>query len=908
MPREPRIPGLRRVLRIREGRIERDVEDEIAFHLESRVRELIARGQPEAAARRHAEAEFGDLTAARRELAAVDRHRRRRERAARWLDTGAQDLRHAVRSLRRSPAFTLAAVLTLVIGIGASVAMFAVLNGVLLRPLPFGHPERLVAASFDMPPIRLAHQPQSAPTYFTIQRLARTLEGIGVYREGEVNVAEPGGAAEPERVASARITATLLPVLQTAPLIGHAFTEAEDRPGAPPVMLIAEGMWRTRFGADPGIVGRKVDVNGVGREIVGVMPAGFHFPSAATAIWYPLQLDPVNPPPAAFAFGGVARLKPGVTAADAERDFATVLPRAAEEVPLFVPGISTQQIMDQVKPVPVVVPLRSEITGGIAGTLWMVAAAAALLLLVASANVANLGLVRADARQRELAVRAALGAGRARVLLYFLAESAVLAFVAAGLGLALAAAAVRALVAAGPAGIPRLAEVHIDARTVLFTFAVAALVAAGCSLLPALRAGRGGLSLSGGERGGTAGRVQHRVRGGLVAAQIALALVVLAGSGLLLRTFERLRAVRPGWNPDRVASFWVSLPPARYQGDSSVVQFHARLVARVAALPGVAAVGLTSRLPLEAHGVNHNPLYPEDDPSYASKLPPLQLISAVNPEYFRAIGIPLVAGRTFARMEGQREGDAIVSQSTARFFWNDSTGAGALGKRFRALPTSRWYTVIGVVGDTRDTALTGPPSQAVYFPVTAEPGSVLAQGQRTMALVVRTTGDPEAIAPAVQRAVRELDPTLPVFDVRPMTAVFGAATAQLAFVILILGGAAAVTLILGAVGLYGVLAYVVTLRTRELGIRMALGASPRAVAAAMARYGIALTGAGIAGGLALFVPAARFLRARLFGVAASDPLTLAGSALILLVVALLASWVPARRAARVDPAEALRAQ
>jgi putative ABC transport system permease protein len=907
MPREPHIPGLRRVVRLPDSRIERDVDDEITFHLESRIRELMARGQPEEMARRNAGAEFGDLRASRRELAAVDRQRRRRERVARWLDAIAQDLRYAVRSLRRSPGFTIAAVLTLAIGIGASVAIFALVNGVLLRPLPYGNPDRLVGAWHDMPSIGLSHAPQAAATYFTYQRLAHSIEGIGVYNEGEMNVVEPGGGGEPERVTIAWLSATLIPVLQVAPVLGHAFTDADDRPNAPPVMLIGETMWRSRLAADPKVIGRKLDVNGVSREIVGVMPAGFRFPATTTQLWIPLQLDPVDPPPSAFDYGAVARLKPGVTVADAQRDFAGVLPRAAELVPKFVPGISTQQIMDQVHPRPVLVPLRADITGGIARTLWMVAAAAALLMLVACANVANLTLVRADAHQRELAVREALGAGRKRVILHFLAESAVVAGVAGLLGLAAAAAAVRALVSAGPASIPRLTEVNIDTTTVLFTVVVAVLVAIVCSVLPALRANRGHLALREGGRSGTAGRLQQRVRGGLVAAQIALALVVLAGSGLLMRTFERLHAVRLGYDPGLISTFWIAPPAARYRTDTSVVRFYARLVDRVAALPGVGVVGLTSRLPLESHGVNQNPLYPEDDPSYATKLPPLQLFTAVNGDYFRAMRIPLLAGRTFERMEAQRNGEAIVSRSTARFFWKDSTGIVALGKRFRPLPTGDWYTVIGVVDDVRDTALVGPSSKVVYFPETLEKGR-LEQTRRTMALAIRTTGESTSITAAVARAVRELDATLPIFDARTMTAVLSAATAQLTFIIWVLGGAAVVTLVLGAVGLYGVLAYVVTLRTRELGIRIALGASPNVVALAMMRYGIGLTSVGIGCGLVFFALVARFLHSLLFGVAASDPLTLGGSVLMLVAIATLASWVPARRASRVDPADALRAE
>jgi putative ABC transport system permease protein len=908
MADEPRIPGLRRVVRLPSGRIERDVDDEIAFHIDSRVRELMERGQPEREARRQAELEFGDLGASRRELAAVDRHRARRERAGRLLAAARQDVGYAVRSLRRSPAFSITAVLTLAIGIGATVAIFALVNGVLLRPLPFGNPDRLVAAYHDLPAVNMGHQPQTATTYFTYQRLAHTIEGIGVYLDGDVNVAEPGSSVAPERLRSAKVSATLIPVLRVAPIIGRVFTSDDDRPGASPVMLIGEGMWRTRFSANRAVLGRKIDVDGVTREIVGVMPERFRFPSAATKLWIPLQLDPANPPNTAFAYPGIARLEPGVTLADAQRDFASVLPRWPELFPNFVPGITTKAIMAQTHPAPSIVPLKSEMTAGFARTLWMVAAAAVLVLLVACANVANLTLVRAEARQRELAVRRALGAGRARLAMHFVAECAVLAATAAALGLTAAIVTIRSLVRAGPAAIPRLAEVSIDTRTVLFTVGISALVALACSIIPSLRMGRGSLALREGGRGDTAGRAQRRLRSGLVAAQIALALVVLAGSGLLMRTFQHLHAVRPGFDAERVSTFWLSLPPSRYKGDTVVVQFYSRLVDRIAAIPGVESVGLTSRLPLEDHGIDPNPLYPDDDQSYTRKLPPLQLQTAVNADYFRAVRIPLLAGRNFGPMEAQRADEAIVSRSTARSFWKDSTGLAALGKRFRPLPTGRVYTVIGVVADVRDTSLAAAPAQITYFPEALEEGNALKRTKRTMALVVRATNEPAALGTEMQRAVREIDPTLPVFDARPMAAIVSGATAQLTFIILILGGAVVVTLVLGAIGLYGVLAYVVTLRTRELGIRIALGATPAEVALGLMQYGIALALIGTAFGLAIFALVARSLRTLLFGVATTDPVTLVGSALVLLAIAGLASWVPARRASRLDPANVLRAQ
>ncbi len=819
-------------------------------------------------------------------------------------------LRHAWRSLRRTPVFTVTAALTLVIGFGAAIAIFAVVNGVLLRPLPYGNPDRLVGAWHDLPPLDLKKANQTASTYLTYRKLARTIEGIGIYSEGAANVAAIGGDGEPQRIAAAWITVDVIPVLQVSPILGRAFTDEEDRPKAPDVVIISESMWRSRFGADPRAIGRTMDVGGLTRQIVGVMPRRFRYPAAETQLWLPMQLDPAALS-GGFNYNGVARLRSGVSATDAQREFTAVLPRIVELFPNFAPGVSTQMLMDQAKPTPVLVPMHTDVTGGIAKTLWMVAAAAALVLLVACANVTNLILVRADGRQRELAVREALGAGRARVMLHFLAESAVLTAVAGIVGFGVAWLAVRALVAAGPVQIPRLAEVRVDAAAALFTVAIVVLVAALCALIPALRIGRARLSnaLREGGRGGTAGRARQRIRGALVAAQVALALVVLAGSGLLLRSFQRLHAVKPGFDPQNVSTLWLSLPRSRYVNDSATARFYAQLMDRVSALPGVHDAGVTSRLPLTSNGMNQNPFYPEDDPtSFVNKIPPLQIFTTTDGGYFKAMGIPLIAGRVFDRLGVQRGSEAIISRKTAEQFWKDSTGQRALGKRFRDLPGGPLYTIIGVVGNARDTALATPPSPTVYFPQAVDANPNFSQAARTMAVVVRSAADPASVTRAVQRVVRELDPTLPTFDVRSMRAVFSASMAQLTFTMLILGSAAGVTLLLGAIGLYGVMAYAVTLRTRELGVRIALGAQPRSVAAMITKQGIALTAVGVAVGLALFTLAAGFLRSFLFGVAASDPATLIGASLLLVGIAGLASWVPARRAARVDPAEALRAE
>jgi predicted permease len=553
--------------------------------------------------------------------------------------------------------------------------------------------------------------------------------------------------------------------------------------------------------------------------------------------------------------------------------------------------------------------MRDDVVGDIKKTLWMVAATAALVLLVTCANVANLLLVRADGRHRELSVRAALGAGQARVIALFFEESAILAALSSILGLGAAAIAIKLLVSAGPAQIPRLSEIRIDWIVVVFTIVVAILVAAACSAIPALRFIRAG-SLSGlreGGRSGTVGAQRQRARGLLVAAQMAFALVVLAVSGLLMRSFSRLHAVKPGFAVDGVATVWLSAPNLRYPKDSSVVQFYTQLTERIAQLPGVRDVGVTSRLPLEMRGIDMDPIWIEGDEAATQRVPPLQMYTTVDAGYFRAMSIPLIAGRTFDRIDRQHYNEAIISVATAKHFFHDSTGRSAIGKRFRQLPGTPWHTIIGVVGDTRDTSLAAAPTRTVYFPESVSTDTVINQLARTMAIVARTSGDVAGTTRAIQQTIREFDPTLPTFDARSMRAAADASIAQLSFTMVVLGVAAGVTLILGVVGLYGVIAYVVTLRTRELGVRIALGAQPSAVATMVTMQGLALSGVGIAVGLGLVVLVARFLRSFLFEVAPTDPTILGSATLILVAFALLASWIPARRAAKVNPLEALRA-
>ena len=817
-------------------------------------------------------------------------------------------LAYAWRSLARAPLFSASVILTLTIGIGSAAAIFAVVNAVLIRPLPYGHPDRLVGASFDMPALSLTHAQLTAGTYRTFKQFAHTIEGIAIYKDGSTSVADPTGAGDPERLSVGFTTASTFSLLEVRPLLGRTFSEAEDTPRGPSVAVISEGLWRSRYGADRGIVGKSLMVAGKSTQIIGVMSAQFRFPSADTKLWLPLQLDPNDPYPGGFNYNAVARLKPGVTIDAAQRDFTNVLPRVVELSPNLAPGVPMQMVLTQAKPAPRLTPMRDDVVGEVSHTLWMVAATALLVLLVTCANVANLLLVRADARHRELSVRAALGAGRRRVLAHFFTESALLAAVSAVFGLGVAALGIRALVDAGPAQIPRLTEVRVDTAAVAFTVIVGALVAFACSVIPAIRFMRSDpiSGLRDGGRGGTIGAHRQRARSALVAAQMAFALVVLSASGLLLRSFQHMRAVRPGFDAEGVATLWLSLPSQRYASDTSVVQFYSRLANRAAQLPGVTAVGLTSRLPLGDNGMNEDPFYLEGETASLSKIPPLEVYVTVDSGYFGSMGIPVVAGHGFDAMERQHGEEAVISQEAAKMFFHDSTGRTALNRRFQELPNGVWHTVVGVVGSVRDTSLTAPPMRMVYRPESYGGDKVDGQLSRTMALVARTRGDIAATTRAMQRIVHDADPTLPTFDVRSMRATVDASTARLTFTMIILAVAAGVTLILSVIGLYAVIAYVVTLRTRELGVRIALGAQPRGVAVMVTRQGLMLCGAGVAVGLVLVAVSARFLRAFLFEVTPSDPAALGAAATLLIVFAFLASWIPARRAARVNPIEALR--
>ena len=827
---------------------------------------------------------------------------------------GRNEVRYVLRSLSRSPLFTATVVLTLALGIAATTAIFGIVNAVLLRPLPYPGSDRLVEPYHTLLGIGIPYAAQSRGTYFHYARTARTLQSIAVWAPSTVNLADMSGSNEPERVHAARITATLLPTLRVQPERGRGFTPSEDLPKGDRVALISDGLWHRRFGGDPAILSRDVRIDGNGYRIVGVMPAGFHYPDALVELWIPLQLDPGARDAEGFGMGGVARLAPGATVESAQRELNAQLARLPESYPNIYPGLPMSQLLEQAKAHALARSLRDSVVGNFGSVLWVVAATVCLVLLVTCANVVNLLLVRAQGRAREIAVRTALGATQGRLLALLVIEAGVLAIAGAVIGLGLAELTTRALLRTGFTSFPRWNEIGVDGASFAFTLGITLVVALTCSVFPALRyrAMRFTSLLREGGRTGTVGRERHRAQRTLIVVQVALALLLLAGCGLLTRTVSQLSKIKPGFDPSHTLAFTVSLPPGQFPKLASVPQFYLDAIDRIRALPGVEASGAVSKLPLQG-GAPLAPVYVEKFPVPPGTLSQVFPFPTATAGYFKAMHIRLIAGRLIPEaLPISAPPEVVVSRSFAEHYWHDSTGQRALGERIRISVAERvpWATIVGVVESVRDTSLVAPPLAEVYFPVRpldpAAPDSLQPFTARVMTIVVRTRGDPLTLVGAVRREIRAVNESVPIFDVEPMTAVLERVSAQTHFALIALGVSAAITLVLGALGLYGVIAYVVSLRTRELGLRMALGAEPSAVLALVLRDGITLAFIGIAAGLAAFAIVGRFLRGLLFGVAASDPVTLIGVVLIVVIVAAVASWLPAWRASRIDPLEALR--
>ena len=821
------------------------------------------------------------------------------------MTSAVREIRYAWRRLRRAPAFAITATLTLALGIGATTAVFTVVNAVLLRPLPYERSEELVDLSHTVQLSGVNQVRQSDALFLLYRRTSRSFSGMGAYTDGAVSLDSDGRrGTEAERATAGYITADVLRVLQVSPLRGRNFLESEDRPRGPSVVLVGERLWRHRYGSDPNIIGRRIAVDGVSREVVGVMREDFRFPVADAELWVPLALDPAKTEPGSFNYSAVGRLAPNASPAGAAAELTRILPRVVTEFP----SVLSLSMLEQAHVRAIVTPLRDVIVGDIGRVLWVVLGTVGFVLLIACANVANLFLVRAEARQKELAVRAALGAERRELLAPLATEGVVLGLAGGAAGLALAVPGVRLLQSLGNGiDIPRLAEIGVDGRVLAFTLAVTAIAALGFSLLPMLRVGSLRLvtALKDLGRSATVGRDRHRVRMALVVSQVALALLLLAGSGLMARSFARLRAVSSGVDPANVLTFRIATPDARYKTSADRFRLYESVEAELGALPGVQSAGGTSWLPLTEMGHSNGGIWVEDHPTPKGGVPAVHDEINTTAGYFKTMHIPLLAGRWFATIDPTRPPlEALVSRSFAQRYWKN---ASPIGKRLHAGVTDQWHTIVGVVGDVRIEGLDQEPAQTVYFPTIDLQDTVLyAPGAFTF--VVRGGGDPEALTTAVRGVLRRLAPAVPIFALQPMTAVVTRASARTSFTLLMLGIASGAALLLGAIGIYGVISYMVSLRTREIGVRMALGAAPAEIGRMVSRQGLTMAATGVGIGLIAALLLTRYLRALLFEVSPTDPLTLGSVSLALLVVALAASWLPARRAARVEPAVALRSE
>ncbi len=808
--------------------------------------------------------------------------------------------RSVVRRLRRDPLFTLVTVATLGIAIGANAAIFSVANAVLVRPLPFPESQRLVGLWHTAPGIDLAEFELAEDTFLVYRKRNRVFEDMAIYAPGTVNLT---AGASSEEIRSAVVSASLFDVLRVSPELGGLFAAPERRDTEPSVLL-SHALWQRRFGADPKVVGRTIEIDGASHTVAGVMPASFHFPNRDTELWSDLEIDPARPGTGNFSYQAVARLRPGFELTDAAADLSALVAKVPEEYPS---SHLTAGIIDSARVAVVVEPLRDVVVGDVSDVLEFLLASAGAILLIACANVANLFLARAEARQQELAVHAAVGATSGHLARALLAESTVLAFAGAALGLVLAAAGVRALVTLGPQDIPRLDEITVDGAVFAATLGLALLCALCCAVLPAWRGLPNlGLALKEGGRTATVGRARHRTRHVLVVAQIALALVLLVTSGLMALSFRELRRVDPGFTAAGVLTLHLSPPEADYPGTDAAAAFHQEVLERIRSLPGVEAAAGVSHLPFDDNPLQQTHMF-EDYPSEPGEMPPLLTTRLVAPGYFETLEIPLLAGRTFARADLEQPTAAVViNDALARRFWGDES---PIGKRLapETVGPGVWYTVVGVVGSCRQASLDKEPQNSVYYPLVsrAAPGGRDMHPLRGLDLVIRTSVAPASVIDVVRAAVWEVDATVPVARVRTLEKIVQGESARSALTLLLLLAAAVVAMGLGAVGLYGVVSYVVSLRTHEIGVRMALGADRSGVRGMVLRQGLVLALFGVVAGLAGAYALNRPLASLLYGVSPRDPVTFAAVAAFVLTVAMFATYLPAQRAASVDPLEAL---
>ena len=872
---------------------EAEIVDELSQHLEDRWRELTSGGTSPDEATRLALAEFRGSNLLSAHMAALRQARQPppltpAAPTAHALTGIWQDLRYALRMAVRRPGFSAGAILTLALGIGATTAIFSVVYGVILKPLPFHESTRLVSLMHRAPGINVPLVNHGPATFFTYRDHQRVFEGIGAWESIDVSIT---GRGDPEQVEALSVSDTTLPQLRVQPLLGRLFNAEDDKPGTPLRAVLTHGYWQRRFGGAPAVIGQFVEVDGAAAEIIGVLPSSFRFLRTDPALLLPMQLERADAAGVEFDFHVLSRLKPGVAIDDANADVARM-------IPLLPEGFADLRMEPNVR------PLADDVIGDVGQVLWILLAAVSVVLLIACGNVANLFLIRAEARQQELAIRAALGASRGRLARVLLSESILLSLAGGALGVVLARAVILLLRHLAPAELPRIDEIAIDPPVLLFTLGLSVLSGILFGLAAIVRFARpGAAALKEGGRGASDAPGRHRTRNTLAVAQIALALMLMVVSGLMIRTFLAMRDVHPGFTePAAVQTFRIAVPPRLAPDARQFARTHENIAERLAAVPGVTSVGISSSITMDGED-NANPMYVEGVAVPEGQLPPLRRFKSVAPGYFETMGNPVVAGRAITWTDVYEARPVVViSENLAREHWGDPSRA--LGRRVRGDETRPWREIVGVVGSERDDGVNHPVTAVVYWPMLND-----TYPRRTFAYAVRSerVGQPGFLR-ELQQAVWSVNPQLPLAAAERLDAIQAKSMAQTTFATTMLGIAAAVALILGVVGIYAVVAYLAAQRTREIGIRIALGAQSADVRALFLRHGLWLTAGGIGLGLVVALVLTRVLSALLFGVGAADPMTYAAVSVVLGSVALLATYLPARRASQVDPVVALRAE
>jgi putative ABC transport system permease protein len=812
-------------------------------------------------------------------------------RGVMWVSNAWNDLKYGVRLLHRSPGFVIAAILTVALGTGATTAMFSVVYGVLLQPLPYGEPDRLVNIWTTAPKRGFSRAFVGMANVYDYRARNHVFEEIAALRAvANFNLI---GQGEPERLFAARVSANLFPVLRVSPLLGRTFTEEEDEIGHEQVAILSYGLWQRRFGGDPSVVGRTISLSGVPHTVVGVMQKDFAYPTREYQIYTPLTFDPqelVNR--LNYSYLAVARLKPGVTLEQARAEMNIIAAQIEREHPKEAEGLGAD-----------VLPTHDDTVSEIRAPLYLLLGAVVVMLLIGCANLANLLLARALVRQRELSVRAALGASRSRLITQSIAELVPLLAIGGVAGLVAATWVVSALVPLLPSDVPRVENIGLQVPVLAAAMATLLLIALFVGIWPALEASRGGLAASVTDlsRGATGSPRRARMRDALVVAEIGATLWLAIGATLLTRSFGQLRDVNPGFTPEQVYSAHLAIPRTKYRSDREVAEFCRRVVERVQAMPEIAAAGMVNRLPL-AGGAQTSPIEFDgtDSADGSAAAQPQADLRVVTPDYFRALRIPLLSGRVFTDADAA---DApvvgIVDERIANTFFK---GVNPLGRRFRpAVAGQPWITIVGVVGHIHHDRLDDDGRPQVYW-------NYMQRAQDRMALVARTRTNPDSVGPSIAGVIRSIDPEQPIYDARTLEAVLDRSLAQRWLQTAILGSFAVIALVLASIGVYGVIAYTVGQRQRDFGIRLALGASRSGIVSQVMRRGVTLFAAGAIVGLVAAALTARLLATLLFRVAGFDPVSVATATFVLFIVALAACGIPARRAAGVDPSLALRAE